>query len=81
MKTADPFSIYCHCFLSLSLSLSTKLNHAAFALSNAQASLMTCEAAEADCRAFLEFGRQDKVVQFSGKPPSAWEVAAALQRT
>ena len=42
------------------------------------AQLFTCEAAETNCRTTFEFTSNDKLLQFSGKPPSAWEVEQAL---
>jgi hypothetical protein len=40
--------------------------------------LHACEASQPACHVTFEFGRQDKVLQFAGKPPSAWELGHAL---
>lgn len=41
--------------------------------------LHACEASQANCQLTFEFGRKDQVLQFSGKPPSAWELDKALE--
>ena len=41
--------------------------------------LIACEAADPACRLTFEFGHGDRVLQFAGRPPSAWELAAALK--
>jgi hypothetical protein len=40
--------------------------------------LHACEATVPNCQITFEFGRKDQVLQFSGKPPSAWELEKAL---
>ena len=39
--------------------------------------LLACES-DGDCQLDFTFGRHSRVLQFVGKPPSAWELVSAL---